>query len=34
VNVSGSAVNKMFMPTENKRLTLPAEKPPASPKSN
>ena len=34
VNVSGSAVNKMFMPTENKRLTLPAEKPPASPKGN
>jgi len=29
VNVSGSAVNKMFTPTENKRWTPPAQKPPA-----
>lgn len=29
VNVSGSAVSKMFTPTENKRWTPPAEKPPA-----
>ncbi|HKT69803.1 MAG TPA: PKD domain-containing protein, partial [Terriglobales bacterium] len=34
VNVSGSAVNKMFTPTENKRLTQPAEKPSASPKGD
>jgi PKD repeat protein len=34
VNVSGSAVNKMFTPTENKRWTQPTENPPASPKGN
>ena len=30
VNVSGSAVNTMFTPTENKRWTSPAEKSPAA----
>ncbi|HEV2114778.1 MAG TPA: PKD domain-containing protein, partial [Terriglobales bacterium] len=29
INVSGSAVNTMFMPTENKRWTPAAERPPA-----
>ena len=30
VNVSGSAVNTLFTPTENKRWTPPAKKPPAA----
>ncbi|HSB75457.1 MAG TPA: PKD domain-containing protein, partial [Terriglobales bacterium] len=30
VNVSGTAVNTLFTPTENKRWTPPAEKPPAA----
>ena len=34
VNVSGSAVNKMFTPTENKRWTPPVEKPTMPPKSD
>jgi len=34
VNVSGSAVNKMFTPTENKRWTPPAAKPSAAPKQD
>lgn len=29
VNVSGSAINTLFTPTENQRWTPPAEKPPA-----
>lgn len=35
VNVSGSAINTLFVPAENKRWTPPAEKPaPSAPKEN
>jgi hypothetical protein len=34
VNVSGSAINTLFTPTENQRWTPPAQKPPAPPKTD